>query len=201
MLLGVDVRGGDRSIVGDGGADARIAAGVPPAECHAQSVHERVCCQLLLGRPHEALALATRSAPTRSRFGTLDYHEALAQVAVGDIEGAKPLMQRLAHRSASGRTRMEAGTMLLVLAELARAEGDLDTARRLLLTTVSRRTVELYAYARHVAAELGIAEEFAQLPMAIDFEGQVADQRASIEVVQAEICRRNWDADGSGRSV
>ncbi|MGA7759858.1 MAG: adenylate/guanylate cyclase domain-containing protein [Ilumatobacteraceae bacterium] len=179
----------------------RLAEGVPPAECQAQSVRSGVCCHLLLGRPHEALALATRSAPTRSNFGTLDYHVALAQVAVGDIEGAKPLLQRLAHRSASGRTRLEAGTMLLVLAELARAEGDLDTARRLLLTTLGRRTVELYAYARHVAAELGIAEEFAQLPMAIEFEGQVADQRASIEVVQAEIRRRNWDADGSGRSV
>lgn len=47
----------------------------------------------------------------------------------------------------------------------------------------------------------GLELAYSQPSLPVAYEGQVADQRASIEVVQAEIRRRGWDADRSHSSM
>lgn len=168
--------------------------GATENECRAADARCVVVCRLLLGRPDEAMSVATRAASIRSPFGTLDFYPALCQIALGEADAAEPLLRRLATRSASGRVRLEAGTMLLLFAAMAHAEGDLDTARRLLLTTVYRRTLDLWRYSDHLAGVLGIADEYAALVAPITLDDQLAHQRVCIEALQTEIRRRGWNS-------
>ena len=183
-----------------GEADLGLAAwdGAMENECRAADARTAVTCRLLLGDPDEAMVVATRAASIRSPFGTMDFYPALCHIALGQVDVAEPLLRRLAVRSASGRVRLEAGTMLLLFAAMAHVEGDLDTARRLLLTTVYRRTVDLWPYSDHLAGVLGIADEYRALATPITFDEQLAHQRDCIETLQAEIGRRGWDSIRSG---
>ncbi len=156
-----------------------------------------IVCHLLRSRPDEALAIADRLEHLPSRFGTLAFHTALCHAELGDFETARSQMHELAHHSVAGRVRLEAGTMLLLLATLARAEDDIDVARELLMVSTLRRTTEVYQYSQHVAEQLGIGGEYRRLA-----ETQRRQMRHpgwaerhhldGIAALRNEMVRRNW---------
>ena len=87
--------------------------------------------------------------------------------------------------------------MLLLFATLAKAEGDIDVARELLMVTMLRRTAETSHYSVHVADRLGIGDDYLRLA-----EVQVQQMRNHdwaeqhhldcIAAVRNEMIRRDW---------
>ena len=156
-----------------------------------------IMCHLLRREPGEALAIADRLGHLPSRFGTLAFHTALCHVELRDLETARSQMHELAHYSVAGRVRLEAGTMLLLLATLARAEGDIEVARELLMVSTGRRTTELYQYSQHAAEQLGIGDEYRRLAetqrrQLSDPGGAERDHLDTIAALRNEMIRRNW---------
>lgn len=162
-------------------------------EMTAQHARTAAVCHLILGQPQAALAVVDRTTFIRSVFGTMDFYSALCHIALGELEAAKGLMRPLAQRSASGRVRLEAGSMLLVFAALAHAENDEVTARQLLLTTWDRRTIDFIAYSSHFAQVLGVRSEYGSVFRPLAPEQVAAHQRACIEAVQTEMSNRGWN--------
>jgi hypothetical protein len=162
-------------------------------EATAQYARNAAVSHLILGQPEAALAVVERTTIIRSAFGTMDFYSALCHIALGELETAEDLMRPLAQRSASGRVRLEAGSMLLVFAALAHAEHDQVTARELLLTTTDRRTIDFIAYSRHSAEALGIGPEYGAILGPRTPEQVAAHQRACIEGAKGEMARRGWN--------
>jgi hypothetical protein len=165
-------------------------------ECSGQVSRALTVCNLLLGDPGSALAAAEGGSFVRSAFGPIDFHAALCHIVRKDLDQAVPLLRDLAHRSVSGRVRMEAGTVLLLLAELARVEGDDQAAREFLLVSTMPRTADLLAYARHLAEALGVGLEYRDL-RADQSKGDITwHDRHHLECIAAvriEMARRGWD--------
>ncbi len=178
-------------------SEAAVAAwdGISDDEAIVQSARTATVCHLILDQPDRALAAAERTTNVRSLFGSNSFHLALSHIALGGTAESEQLLADLAHHTTFGRVRFESGSMLLVFAALAHAENDEANARRLLMTTPNRRSIELYAYSDHLAERLGIRSQYAALSR--KYRGlpdvEESHSRRCIEAVRAEMARRNWN--------
>ena len=186
----------------DGALDtARVVLAEEPDGANGEIVlnagRVAIVCHLVRGRPVDALAIAERLQHIPSRFGTLAFHTALCHAERGDLETARSQMQDLARYTATGRVRLEPGTMLLLLAALTKAEGDTEHACELMMVSTTRRTSETAQYSIHMAEQLGIGDEYRQLRETLSQQlrrHDLAEQHHldCIAAVRNEIIRRDW---------
>jgi predicted ATPase len=154
-------------------------------------------CLLLLGEPKQALARVSRIDGFAFAGGDDQVVTAFAQLALGDIEGAKHLIRLHALEAATGRVSRQCSDSLLLLAQLAHVEGDDATAVDLLSNLGICRPAPLVRYARVLAATLGVAEQRAR-----DEQECIAPQNAAehgplglrrvMATLRAELARRGW---------
>jgi hypothetical protein len=153
-------------------------------------------CSVLLGDPKTALKAADHySSAFDPGLGTDDEIRALAYLKLGDLEHARTAIKRHAHEGATGKLVQQAASSLVLLAVLADAEGDASVARDIILNMGMCRDAEIWAYARHLAEELGVGTEFevAQAPLLTD-DGDAIQEKdaADIETLRRELTRRGW---------
>lgn len=121
----------------------------------------------------------------------LSFTSALVRLAADDTEAGADAVRRHAVDAASGRLPMLDTDALVLLAELARAEGDDDRARHLMLHTGSGRTSFSVLAGHQVAERLGVHDEVRQAfaDNLFDPEWLVERPRRALE---AELGRRGW---------
>ena len=120
--------------------------------------------------------------------------QALAHLALGNMEKAHTLIRVHATRGVSGRLHGEAADTLLLLAELARVEGDHSLARRLLANVGLAPGHSTMRVAHELAIELDIADECTALlerDVAPDADRTKIASR-TIATTRSELVRRCW---------
>jgi predicted ATPase/class 3 adenylate cyclase len=156
----------------------------------AQAWMAAALCAVMLGEPEGALELADRFSQAAPAVGTGDEIRALVHLSLGDLEAATGAAKAHAQIAVSGRITQQATESLLVLAALAAAKGDRSAAERLLLSMGTCRMIELIAYSRHLADQLGIRSEFETT--------QIANRTKSpssaddTETLRQEMARLGW---------
>ena len=93
-------------------------------------------CLVLLDRPGEALDLLARQDQDLVRAVQVtngDPIRAFAMLELGELQGARDVVRRLAVRALARRYAYEANDSVVMLAGLALAEGDTATATQLVL--------------------------------------------------------------------
>jgi hypothetical protein len=146
--------------------------------------------EVLVGEP--ARALTTLQALEELNLPWLDGTDvkALAHLALGDTEAAADHIHVHARRSLLDRCPGESADTVLLLAALAHSEGDDDNARMLLMSLRALRQPATDGYARHLAAELAISEEYAG--RSNDPEYFTQSPARSMRTLKAELARRGW---------
>ncbi|WCO67280.1 adenylate/guanylate cyclase domain-containing protein [Iamia majanohamensis] len=116
---------------------------------------------------------------------------ALVRLAADDTAAGGEAVRRHAVDAASGRLPMLDSDALILLAELARCEGDLDRARELILSTGTGRTSFSILAGHQVAERLGVRDQGRQ-----DFSENLFDPDWLVErprrALRAELLRRGW---------
>jgi hypothetical protein len=152
-------------------------------------------CQLLLGQPELALQ-------TVAWLDELDlpYYDgaqvaALVHLTVGELDTARALIERHARQAVTDRLSREAGDSVLLLAALARAEGDDALARRLLTGMGVGRQPATIRYGSHLADLLAVEDPRARWhgrSDPADPDG-VLGAKLGLRTLRAELARRGWD--------
>jgi tetratricopeptide (TPR) repeat protein len=150
--------------------------------------------KILLGHPEQALE-------TIDWLGELDieYYDgieirALAHLALGNLDEARRLIRVHATRGVSGRLHGEAADSVLLLAELARVEGDDALARHLLTKVGLARGHSTMRIAHDLAIGLDIADECTALlerDVSPDADRTKIAAR-TIAATRSELVRRGW---------
>ncbi len=154
-------------------------------------------CQIILGEPDEALRTMDRTAQFELTFLDGDAIRAVAHLALGEIEEATRQIRAHAKRAATRRLGGEASDSVLLLAALAYAEGQPDTATDLLLQMSIGRSPATQIYAAHLADTLGLAAEYERHTADVraygpeSMEGNLGRDVTSA-TMQAEVTRRGW---------
>ena len=119
----------------------------------------------------------------------------LAHLALDDIDAARGLIARHARRASTDRLSREACDSVLLLAALARAEGDDASARRLLDGTGVPRQPATLAYSRRLAKLLGVEDPRTRFSNQIDptHPDGVLGAKLAMKTLRAELARRGWD--------
>lgn len=150
--------------------------------------------QIMLGQPERAFdTIAWLSELDIGYYDAIEIR-ALAHLALGELDEARTAIRVHAARGVSGRLHGEAADSLLLLAELARAEGDDALARRLLADVGLARGHSTIRLAHELATELGIADECTALlrrDVAPDADRKVIASR-TITATRSELGRRGW---------
>jgi predicted ATPase/DNA-binding SARP family transcriptional activator len=153
-------------------------------------------CQTRIGEPEKALQTLSRLDPFHLPFdaGTV---RALVHLALGDFDHARQLIRSHAARGASGRFAQEAGDSVLLLAALADAEGDRQTAADLLLNTGIPGTTPAIVHADFLAEGLNIAAELATHKRKVWDPTGVSEHgtwgvKLSMNTLRCELTRRGW---------
>jgi predicted ATPase/class 3 adenylate cyclase len=155
-------------------------------------------CHLLLGEPAKALQ---RVAPLDGvAFAYGEGHEVRgpAHLALGDIDTARHHIRAHATEAATGRVSRQCNDAVLLLAGLAHAEGDDDTATDLLDQMGMGRTPATIMYANDLARRLGMADRHAanqrtHLHRRSHVEHGILGARTAMAALRAELSRRGWD--------
>ena len=152
--------------------------------------------ELLTGRPDAALT--TIAALDEHDLPYMDGIEvrALVHLALGDITTATEHIRRHAKRAATGRYSRESNDSMLLLAALAQQVGDDDAARQFMLNAGVGRSPATVGFARHLAAQLDIADEYIADTYALaqpdNPHGPLGATR-SLRALRTELTRRGWD--------
>ncbi len=165
------------------------------SDSYAHAVMNSAVCALMTGDPDKAVESADLYHQLSPAFGTGNEIRALAYVAQGDFQQATTMARVHARAAVTGRFPLQASDTILVLASLADAEQEEGAAREFLLGMGLCRTLELSAYARHLAETLGVREEFDRSQREIlaapdELVGRAA--AADIATLQQEMQRRDW---------
>ena len=150
------------------------------------------------GQPEELTAVAreieARHEPARRMdpyFGyVVRWAGALATISADDLSAARAAVRDTAE-CASGRVALVAGDALVLLAELARVEGDTDLARDLIMQTGPGRSPASIAALRFIARRLDVDEE-----VEAAYRANLLDDDWMIERPNAAL-RREIDRRGS----
>lgn len=159
---------------------------------------------LLLGEPEQALdrlADVDASAQPWNRSFTASQitgMRALVHLGLGDRNEAQSQIRAHALEAATGRIPRLGGDALVILAALAEAEQDNQTAIRLLLNSGVPKSQEMVQVANELARRLGVVQEHAaQLRAAIHDDswthGGTIGAEAALRELRTEITRRNWN--------
>ena len=144
--------------------------------------------EVLLGHPEAALVTVEQLDELDLPFMDGTEVRAFAHLALGDPDTAVTFIRRLATRAATGVFRGESGDAMLMFAALAHHHGDDDEARRCLLVTGGGRQPGTIAYGRHLARQLGIADDYINQP-----GNDAAGATRSMNALRTELTRRGWD--------
>jgi hypothetical protein len=120
---------------------------------------------------------------------------ALAHLALGELDTARALIERHARRAITGRLSREANDSVLLLAALARAEGDDGMARQLLAGAGVGRQPATVRYGTHLAELLGIEDPLTTWSGRDDPDDPdgVFGAKLAIRTLRAELVRRGWN--------
>ena len=122
----------------------------------------------------------------------------LAHLELGDVDAAIQHLRIHAARGQTGRYSGEGNDSVLLLAALAHAEGDLATARTLLLQSWFCRTDATIIFSHELARRLEIADEHERRQhRAVTFGSRspegINGQHLAMTALRAELARRGWD--------
>jgi hypothetical protein len=164
----------------------------------ARATKHAAVCQILLGRPVEALCTIEWLDQFDFVGANSDDIQALSQLALDDVAGAENRVRVHAARAMTGRLVGEACDSALLLAALAHAEGDDDITRDLILHMGMGQEPANIVYSTHLAAELGITVEHAERQrLAIAYDTASAEgpsgSRTAMTAVRDELRRRHWN--------
>jgi len=161
---------------------------------------EAAMCLLLLGRPKEALdrVASLRGIPYAYFGGGTQVIGALASLALGEIEAARRLIRDYAGEAATGKLSNQCSEALLMLAELAHAEGDDARAITLISEFGIGRMPSTTQHARALARRLGVAEQLARNEQAVFTPESMAANgmlgvRRTMAALRNELIRRGWE--------
>lgn len=155
-------------------------------------------CQIILGLPAQALDTVAEL----DAYGLAFYDGAevrtLAHLELGDIDAAMHHLRIQVARGRTGRYSGEANDSVLLLAALARVEGDDATARELLLQSWFCRTDATIVYSHELARRLGVTEQHERYQRrAVAFGSRSPEGINGIHLamtaLRAELTRRGWD--------
>ena len=152
--------------------------------------------EVLLGRPETALATVAKLDACDLPFMDGTDVRALAYLALGDIGTATEHIRKHAKRASTGRYSRESNDAMLLLAALAQCTGDDDDARQFTLNAGASRSPATTGFARHLARQLDIADEYAADLQALQQPGNPHGALGAIRSLQAlcaELTRRGWD--------
>ncbi len=155
-------------------------------------------CQIILGSPTQALhTVVELDAYGIALFDGADVRT-LAHLELGDIDAAMHYLRIQVARGRTGRFPGEANDSVLLLAALARVEGDEATARELLLQSWFCRTDATIVYSHELARRLGVTEEHERCQRrAVTFGSRSPEGINGIHLamtaLRAELARRGWD--------
>jgi ATP/maltotriose-dependent transcriptional regulator MalT len=148
--------------------------------------------QVAMGDPTGALTTA-RSTGDDARFVAEHLPLALALLATGDLENARPLVRAHAAQAVTGRVSREANDSLLLLSMLARTEGDDDLARRLLPEVRISRSPGTIFVTDHLAGLLGAQAELDAARREVR-DDRVEGGRRALAALKSEMNRRGWSS-------
>jgi hypothetical protein len=158
---------------------------------------EAAMCLMLLGEPKQALARAARIDGLP--FGLGDNHAvtALAHLALGHVEVATQHIRDHALEAATGKVSRQCNDSLLMLAQLAHAEGDDPTAIDVLAKAGVCRSPSTIQCARVLARKLGVAEQHARGELECMTRQSTAEHgplgvRRAMAALHEEIRRPGW---------
>ena len=155
-------------------------------------------CQIILGMPAEALDTVAEL----DGYGLAFYDGAevrtLAHLELGDVETAMHHLRIHLARGRTGRYSGEANDSVLLLAALARAEGNISVARELLLNSWFCRTDATIIYSHELARRLEVTEEHERCQRrAVTFGSRspegINGRHLAMTALRAELTRRGWD--------
>jgi hypothetical protein len=154
-------------------------------------------CQIVLGEPAKALETLSRLDQFDLTFFTGDDIRGLAYVSLGELDQARRFIRIHAERAAAGQISGQACDSALLLAALARAEGDAKTATELLLQMGIGLHAATRMFSTELAARLGVAGEHAdRLRQALTYdlrsEQGPTGAHMAMTAVRQELARRGW---------
>lgn len=115
----------------------------------------------------------------------------LAELGDGDPERRERLVREFALVANTGRMALEANDAVTLLAILSLADGDPDTARRLIMATGSLRSPTSTAIAQETARRLGVADELHEAYLQHSRDPDWLAERPK-RILAAEIEKRGW---------
>ena len=172
----------------------------------AMSAAGRAVC----GNPEQALVTLQQLMSLTDDDTAGEDIQVFAYLALGDIGRATEVTRHHASRAATGRLSRECSDSVVLFAALAQAEGDEETARRLLLGCGIVRQSALNIAAIDLAQRLDIATQFTKHQVDSYFLKQedpagVLGGTRSMAILRGELDRRGWSTVGKpllrGRDV
>lgn len=172
----------------------------------AMSAAGRAVC----GNPEQALVTLQQLMSLTDDEAAGEDIQVFAYLALGDIGRATEVTRHHASRAATGRLSRECSDSVVLFAALAQAEGDEETARRLLLGCGIVRQSALNIAAIDLAQRLDIARQFTKHQVDSYFLKQedpagVLGGTRSMAILRGELDRRGWSTVGKpllrGRDV
>jgi len=155
-------------------------------------------CQIILGMPAQALdTVAELDAYGLAFYDGADVRT-LAHLELGDIDAATQNLRIHVSRGRTGRYSGEANDSVLLLAALAHAEGDIATARELLLKSWFCRTDATIIFSHELARRLEVTDEHERCQRrAVTFGSRspegINGTHLAMTALQAGLTRRGWD--------
>jgi predicted ATPase len=155
-------------------------------------------CEILLGDPLGALRTLATLDPFDLTFFDGDDIRALAYMALGDLDEARHCVRNHAERATTGPVSGQACDSALLMAALAHAEGDTETAIVLLFHMGIGRHAATRMFSAEFARRLGVTSEFADhcrraLSYARDSEQGPTGAHLATAAVRRELARRGWN--------
>jgi predicted ATPase/class 3 adenylate cyclase len=161
-------------------------------------LHLAGVCQVILGMP--AQALDTVAEVDTYGFALFDGADVrtLAHLEMGEIDTAMGYLRTQVARGRTGLFPGEANDSVLLLAALAHAEGDIDTARELLLQIGMCRTDATIIFSHELARRLELTDEHEEgQRQSLTFGSRspegITGMHLAMTALRDELTRRNWD--------
>lgn len=153
---------------------------------------------ILLGQPTEALERLETFADFGYAYGALHEIDALVSFALNDVDTARQHVRLQATEAATGRLARRCNDAVMLLAELALAEGDHETAVDLIADMGIGRSPGTIVYSRHLARRLGVSDEHATREQAFLESVNLGERgdpgsETAMRALHDELARRGWN--------